>query len=168
MEVETELRESLAATVGMQKAYRHLEAQFDKQRNVLEAIKGKSEARENRIHELTRELGQSKRSHKRQEGDARQREVRLQRALEEVDRYKKKAEEARTIEKEGKKVMQSDQNSLALENKKLQKQKAELLLAFKKQMKLIDVLKKQKLHMEAARRLAFTEEEFVKVLDMPL
>ena len=37
--------------------------------------------------------------------------------------------------------------------------------AFQKQLKLVEVLKKQKLHIEAAKLLSFTEDEFIKTLD---
>lgn len=68
----------------------------------------------------------------------------------------------------------------------LRKQKEELILAFRKQLKLIDVLNRQKvsrdtaapqrgapfqtsasvqMHFEAAKLLSFQEEEFTKALD---
>ena len=59
-----------------------------------------------------------------------------------------------------------DVDKLAEENRRLEKQRNELLQAFKKQMKLIDVLKRQKMHIESAKLLAFTEDEFVKTLEL--
>lgn len=44
-------------------------------------------------------------------------------------------------------------------------QHQELTEAFRAQMKLIDVLKRQKVHIEAAKLLDFTEEQFTKALD---
>ena len=59
-----------------------------------------------------------------------------------------------------------DMEKLVEDNRKLERQRNELMVAFKKQMKLIEILKRQKMHIESAKLLAFTEDEFVKVLEL--
>ena len=55
---------------------------------------------------------------------------------------------------------------LLADNKRLERQKAELVVAFKKQLRLIDILKRQKMHLAAAKMLQLTEEEFMKAMDI--
>lgn len=54
----------------------------------------------------------------------------------------------------------------AADMRKLERQKADLISAVRKQARLIDILKRQKLHLEASRLLDFTEQEFLKVVEV--
>lgn len=58
-----------------------------------------------------------------------------------------------------------ENEKLIQENKKLEKQKNDLYAAFKKSLKLCSILKKQKVHLENARLLAFTEDEFKNLIE---
>ncbi|KAL8269734.1 hypothetical protein Esti_006333 [Eimeria stiedai] len=53
----------------------------------------------------------------------------------------------------------------AAEIRKVASQRDTLVAVVKKQCKLIEILKQQKAHLEAARCLQFTEEEFLRVID---
>ena len=91
--------------------------------------------------------------------------VRLQRALEDVDKLKATITKLKTELRDGEKDRRTERDKLDQRCKRLERQKAEVLAAFRKQMKLIDILKRQKVHMEAARLLNFTEEEFMRVVN---
>jgi DNA polymerase III delta prime subunit len=54
---------------------------------------------------------------------------------------------------------------LTEENRQLTRQRGDLLLCLRKQNKLIDVLKRQKLHLEAAKLLQLTEAEYTEAVD---
>ncbi|XP_076331298.1 testis-expressed protein 9-like isoform X2 [Tachypleus tridentatus] len=89
-------------------------------------------------------------------------ETQLKHALE---KYKSELQQERGKIKEINEVRNKNLEDLKKSNQLLKKQKAQLLEAFKKQMKLIDILKKQKMHLEAAKALQFTEKEFMKALE---
>ena len=60
----------------------------------------------------------------------------------------------------------SDGSRLQAEVRRLEHQAAELLLAFRKQSRLVEVLRRQRAHLEASRALELTEHEFIKLLDL--
>jgi hypothetical protein len=62
-------------------------------------------------------------------------------------------------------VARSDHGRALAEVKRLERQRGELLAVLRKQAKLVDVLRRQRAHLEAARLLAFTEDEFMRTLD---
>ncbi|CAH8456979.1 unnamed protein product [Schistosoma rodhaini] len=91
--------------------------------------------------------------------------TRLNRAIEESDRYKAELDKVRSSTRESVGSMRHNMDNLMAENKRLEKQKSELISTFKKQMKLIDILRRQKMLIEASKCLQITEDEFLKALD---
>ncbi|CAM9132636.1 unnamed protein product [Scytosiphon promiscuus] len=118
-----------------------------------------------RVAELERELGSVRRAARQAETDKKSLEVRLHRAMEQISKQKDAVRQTRGQQKDVGQGHRMEVGKLEGQCQRLERQKLELLSAFKKQLKLIDVLKRQKFHVEAARSLAFTEEEFVKTLD---
>eukprot|EP00667_Euglena_gracilis_P013078 EG_transcript_13474 len=94
--------------------------------------------------------------------------VLLQKAQQDVQKVKSAAEQEVTALASKQDELRSENERLAAEVALLKAQRGDLLQAFRKQGKLIDVLKRQKMHLEASRLLAFTEEEFTKTLELGL
>ncbi|KDO33717.1 hypothetical protein SPRG_19327 [Saprolegnia parasitica CBS 223.65] len=90
-------------------------------------------------------------------------EVRLQRTLEELELVKKELDQER-LNRSGTAVPRAEHDRAIQELQHFDKQKAELLVAFKKQMQLIDILKRQKIHLETAKLLSFIEDDFSRAL----
>ena len=139
--------------------------QMDKYRKLSDDAKVKADALETQLSATQKELDQLKRAQKKQESSQSATEVRLNRALEEIEKLKSQLHKAKTEGKESSAGEKKKVDQLLAENKRLEKQKSELLTGFKKQLKLIEVLKRQRMHIEAAKMLQFSEEEFVKALE---
>ena len=114
---------------------------------------------------LKKELSEERKKRNQGEKEHRGREIRLARAMEECDKFKMTLREATDETKGMGGEFRKDKEKLINQVRSLERQRGELLTAFKKQCKLIEVLKRMKVHTEAAKLLEFTEEEFVKVLD---
>jgi hypothetical protein len=119
---------------------------------------------ESRIQEMQKELDTAHRDRKNAVAEGNAKEARLNRAMQENEKLKNLLSKASSQVKETAGSYKSRFDSLFIENQRLVKQKSDLLLAFKKQMQLIEVLKKQKMHLESVGLLGFTEEEFIKLI----
>ncbi|CAK9057425.1 unnamed protein product [Durusdinium trenchii] len=93
-------------------------------------------------------------------------EARVNRLTEECEKLKAAAKDANMQERDRVCSDRREVDRLTNEVRKLERQRTELVGAFKKQMKLIEVLKRQRAHMEAARVLSFTEDEFIRILEL--
>ncbi len=93
---------------------------------------------------VRKELEGAKREVKQQTGAQSAVEVRLNRALEEAQRLRSQLQEARSSNKDSDGKVRRQVEQLQAENRRLEKQKNDLAAGFKKQLKLIDVLKRQR------------------------
>ncbi|XP_012276346.1 testis-expressed protein 9 [Orussus abietinus] len=92
-------------------------------------------------------------------------DVRLNRSLEDNEKLRNSLKFCQHEEKELREQIRKLQDDKVAAVKNLEKQRSELLQAFKKQALLIDNLKKQKTYLEASRQIQLTEEEFSKLLE---
>ncbi|XP_011177880.1 testis-expressed protein 9 [Zeugodacus cucurbitae] len=92
-------------------------------------------------------------------------EKRLYRANEELENTKSALALLRNAERELKESMRIDGDAKDKQIKSLKKQRADLLNAYKKQLFIIDNLKRQNICMEQSKMISFGEKEFAKVLE---
>lgn len=165
-EVDKELKSTLEENKKLQRASQNSTVVQEKLRKQAGQLELKLEETENQNRELKKQIEIQSQSLKKYEADSKTKDARLIRVTEDMERYKSSAKELKSSERERQTGDRKETDRLLHEVRKLERQRTELLNAFKKQNQLIDVLKKQKVHLEAARMVAFTEEEYMRVMEL--
>lgn len=141
------------------------QTQMEKYKKLNDEAQQKISQLETQVKLSKNENDQLKRDSKKGGQDMQQLELRLNRSLEEIEKLKLELNKQLNAKKNLNEQDKAKIDNLLNENKKLNKQKLELIQAFKRQMKLIDNLKKQRMHLEASRLLVFSEQEFINALE---
>jgi chromosome segregation ATPase len=148
------------------KSAESLKVKLDKVKADLQAKTKLNDSLEQQLRASVKEREHLERSYKQSDSAAGVKDVRLNRALEDVERYKKLLQEAKTTHLELSEQGRKQLDNAVAEKKRLLKQKSELITAFKNQMKLIDVLKRQVIHLQAAKLLDISEKDFSRALEL--
>ncbi|XP_004687821.1 PREDICTED: testis-expressed sequence 9 protein [Condylura cristata] len=164
-DLKSQVKDFEGDCVRQQRTINLQQSQAEKYKTLFEEAIKKCDGLQQQLSSVERELENKRRLQKQAATLQSATEVRLNRALEEAEKYKSELSKLRQNNKDITNEEHQKIEALKLENKKLEKQKGELMIGFKKQLKLIDVLKRQKMHIEAAKMLSFTEEEFMKALE---
>lgn len=159
------LKNATEEQARLQKNNNAQQVQIEKHKKLLAEEKHKSESVGLQVQNMRKELDGMKRDQKQTSVSHNATEVRLNRALEDVERYKSQLQKDKNSNKESAENDRREMDRLRIDNKRLERLKNEMNTVFKKQQKLISILKRQILHIEAAKLLSFTEEEFVRALD---
>ena len=160
------LKEAHQHRAKLERSEKGVQASLERERAAASEQRLRADTLERELSLLRKESEEQGKGQRNALGELRGKDVRLNRALEELERYRSQLREMREARDGQGHDARSEAQRLAAENARLRKRQADLILAFKKQAKLIDVLKRQKLHVEAARMLAFTEEEFSRTLEL--
>ena len=162
---DAELKSLLTEKANLSKQLKSVSNVLEKEKREKGELQALADAKAREAKEARRDADKSTRSTRASEAETKSRDVRLNRALEEVERYKNLLAEAKDERKGGGLEIRREAGELRGEVRRLERQKQELAVAFKKQSKLVDVLRKQKTHLEAARVVQFAEEAFLSVLE---
>lgn len=92
-------------------------------------------------------------------------ERRLSKAAEDLDQARQSAAAARASEADVVRMHKADQRHAESQLKTMSDQRAGLIAAYKKQLYLLDNLKRQNVCLEQAKLLDFVERDFVRMLD---
>eukprot|EP01060_Flectonema_neradi_P006489 TRINITY_DN14388_c0_g1_i2.p1 TRINITY_DN14388_c0_g1~~TRINITY_DN14388_c0_g1_i2.p1 ORF type:complete len:254 (+),score=71.67 TRINITY_DN14388_c0_g1_i2:70-831(+) len=165
-QMERERDKAVEEATKQTKSVTSLTTRIDRDKTAKDEAIAKAKQNEQLVLTLKRESASLKKALKATETQASAKDTKIQQLTEQLEKCRNQASSHQGQNKDQSDTHKEQLAKLQSDNRKLQAQKAELLTGFKKQAKLIDILKRQKMHVEAAKLLSFTEEEFMRTLDL--
>lgn len=138
----------------------NLNLQIDKFKGLLNDKKNEYNLLLEKYNEIQKKFDQSVLMEKKNKQELISKDKQIVKLIEELDKKNIVITSSTTQQ-----IKEKENEKLIQENKKLEKQKNEIYAAFKKSLKLCSILKREKIHLENARLLAFTEDEFKNLLE---
>lgn len=119
-------------------------------------------------NDLRREAETLSKQQRQRDKDMGAKDSRINKLLEDNARLKEQFRDMKNKEESTDKDWRREAEKLQQTASLLEKQRNELYTGFKKSLKLVDVLKKQKLHLQSAALINFSEKEFLNVMETKL
>ena len=138
----------------------NLNSQLDKYKNLLNDKKSEYKLLLDKYNDIQKKYNQLFVNDKKRNQELVNKDKQILKLLDDLDK-----KNVSIVSTTAQQMKDKENEKLIQENKKLEKQKNDLYAAFKKCLKLCSILKKQKVHLENARLLSFTEEEFKNLME---
>ncbi|XP_022902161.1 testis-expressed protein 9 [Onthophagus taurus] len=139
--------------------------QMHKMEAQISMLTSKLQSRENENVSLKKEIDQLQKELKNESANLANMEVKWKKASEDVEKHKAAYKNAKQEEKELRETHKKQISELSGVIKRIERHKMEILNGFKKQLLLINNLKKQKMHIESIKLTEKADEDFMKLLD---
>ncbi|PRW56069.1 testis-expressed sequence 9 isoform X2 [Chlorella sorokiniana] len=156
-----QLRQDKAAWQKQQKA---LEAAAERSKRAADEARARAAEQEAAVKQIEAERRAGQQERRQAEAEGKAREAKLAAALEEATRLRKLLEEAKSQASARSTVSWEEHGRVVADHRQLAAQKQELLVVLKKAGRLIDVLRRQKVHLEAAALLQVSSRELADAL----
>ncbi len=150
-------------TVSQMNQINNLNVQVDKYKNMLSEKKNEFTGLLDKYNEMQKIVDKYQVTERKTKQEVINKDKQIARLIEELD--KKSGGINNNANMNMNMNNKAEVEKLTNELKKCEKQKNDLYVAFKKSIKLCSILKRQKVHLENARLLAFTEDEFRNLLE---
>lgn len=164
--LRTEAKQATSEQQRLQKMLGNAEQTQERDKKKMAEFDRKMQDSLRELSEVAKDRDQLDVQKRKLEAEVVSKDARVNRLTEECERYKTAAKDLGNQDRDRAVSDRRETDRLQGEVRKLERQRTELVNAFKKQMKLIDVLKRQRAHVEAARVLSFTEDEFIRILEL--